>query len=103
MKKNIYDQIKDHPRFPNKMEVIFETASQGWDSHTEHLRGRLDGNNEMFDYFISFLKSIGMDKEKIKYVIDQDCEEFSPIPLNNNGLNKIASALCQQNIIGDIK
>jgi len=110
---NLYDQLKDHPRFPKKFleeyeKIHFTSGSQGWDSHTFGLKCKLEGFDERLEQFIEFLKSFEVDKEKVQKILFQEmepvlCEKTKKGEWILKDPSKLAASICKENIIGDKK
>ena len=87
-KMTLYDMVKDSPRFPKRQD--FKEGSIQTDCFK-------NGSNSKRGEFISFLKSVGVDEHKVWQdirILKSGGKEVSD--------EEIASALCQQNIVGDI-
>jgi len=94
---NLYEQLKGLERFPK--EFPLQTA--------EWIADYANGSRTCHKEFIDFLKSVGVDEEKVyKFLrsidgcntewIDSDWADAVNLP-------ELASSLTKQNIIGDIE
>jgi len=84
---NLYDQLKDHPRFPKEKKY---SPSLGYSP------------NKSLQEFIDFLKSVCVDKEKVSDQIEHFFDAYDiPLATKKYSADDLVSAFCQDNIIGD--
>jgi len=62
-KLNLYDMLKDHPRFPKTRKI--KIPKYPLDKTPETLKAHTWGHNDCCGKFISFLKSVGVDADKV--------------------------------------
>lgn len=82
---NLYEMLKDHPRFPKARYSKYSGQ------HFEINKG----NNQCLQEVIEFLKSVWVDEEKLKKLIENGRVVFP------SRIEKLVKTLCQENIIGD--
>ncbi len=95
--KSIYEQVKDHEGFPKKIEKV-NGYSDTWEA------AYTQAQKEM----INFLSSVGVDKKKAENILFKEmkpvlCEKTNKGEWILKDPSTLATTLCQENIIGDIK
>jgi len=90
MKKNLYDQLKNHPRFPKCLDL--EDSYRDEKEYSNIIRKH--------DQFISFLKSVELSERLIK----ESCvQHFSDSILTSWSAETLSEYIYQQDLIRDIK
>jgi hypothetical protein len=95
MTLSLYDQLKDHPRFP--YEHVLEHPSKESEAYC-------NGRESCYEQFIDFLKSVCVDEEKVNGLSAQSYgyEPNENKEVDSGLLIKIGELICQSNIIGDV-
>lgn len=105
MTKSLFDQLKDMKGFPKKKEDESTTTSESFLTHIKVYGGQIIANeketaiyNQGLEDGISFLKSVGVDQEKVDKVLNKNWDIISW----GQWREEAASAICNSNIISDI-